>query len=90
MRLWLRPDLLMAASTSTEVDRYLVCGATGCDATQFWAVFRSDRRFRFVLHNKSTHAVPPGVFESPPPDVHLLRLFSSTTIDAYKVTFDPN
>jgi hypothetical protein len=29
------------------------------------------------------------VFDSPPPDVHVRRLFSTPTIDGYEVTFEP-
>jgi hypothetical protein len=89
VRLWLRPDLLLAAGKSREVDRFSACHAAGCNPSEYWTIFRTQGRFRFILQDKTTWGVPPGLFDSPPPDMHVRRLFSTPTIDAYEVAFEP-
>lgn len=94
VRLWLRPDLLMAASHSAELDRFGFdrfgkCFAPGCNPSEFWTIFRTQARFRFILADTAAYGMPRDVFESPPPDVHVRRLFSTSAIAAYEVTLDP-
>jgi hypothetical protein len=88
VRMWLRADLLLSASTSGEAQAFFKCSAPGCDASQFWTIFRTKARFQFVLHDKTTHVLRPGLFDSAPPDVRVVRLSSSPTVDSYQVTFD--
>ena len=95
VRVWLRSDLLLAGSHTAELNRFLVCHAAGCDPSEFWTIFRTQPHFRFILHDKAAFGfgfhprVLPGAFDSPPPDVHVRRLFSMPTIDAYEVAFEP-
>jgi len=85
VRFWLHPDLMQAASRTDETMPYDLCGPT-CTPSAFWAIYRARPVFRFIIHDASSHFVPPGAFDSPPPDITVHRLFASGDISVYEVT----
>ena len=77
-RLWLRPDLLQAVSTSHEL-------ALAKDPNKdFWTLIR-EKQFRFILWDKNIVKLDPKLFNSPPKDIQLIEIYNNGPLIAYEI-----
>jgi hypothetical protein len=89
VRFWLRPDLIASMASNAEIQQFFACERSLCSIEQFWAAYRAARpRFRFILIDSNTHTVAPGVFDTPPSDIHVQRVFRARTTTVYEVSVE--
>ena len=89
VRLWLRPELIQSASTFADSKRFAACQTATCTPSQFWAFYLAQPNFRFILHDRSSHLLPPETLVSPPKGVTVRLLSSDGGVEAYCVTIEP-
>ena len=83
VRLWLRPELIQSASTFADSKRFAACQTATCTPSQFWAFYLAQPNFRFILHDRSSHLLPPETLVSPPKGVTVRLLSSDGGVEAY-------